>query len=68
MEQCPICDESLREALVVCRYCGEVLPLRVVVFSEGSHGDGGFAVVVKDPRRRDGRALNDEDEEVVDAS
>jgi hypothetical protein len=58
----------LREALVVCRYCGEVLPLRVVVVSEGSHGDGGFAVVVKDPRRRDGRALNDEDEEVVDAS
>jgi hypothetical protein len=47
MERCPICDEALREALVVCRYCGEVLPLRVVVVSEGSRGDGGFTLAVE---------------------
>jgi hypothetical protein len=45
MDQCPICEKSLRDALVICGYCGEELPLRVVVVSEGSRGDGGFAVV-----------------------
>ena len=66
MERCPICDESLWEALVVCRYCGEVLPLRVVVVSEGSRG-GGFAVAVEARRRRERSALNDEEiEEVAD--
>jgi hypothetical protein len=30
--------------VVICRACGEELPLRVVVVSEGSR-DGGFAVV-----------------------
>ncbi|HEY73857.1 MAG: hypothetical protein DRJ03_12705 [Chloroflexi bacterium] len=44
MEKCPICQETLRDALVVCAHCGEVLPLHVVVMSAGSHG-GGFALV-----------------------
>ena len=44
MEHCPICGESLQDALVVCGHCGEVLPLRVLMVSEGSHG-GGFALV-----------------------
>ncbi|MEA3340318.1 MAG: hypothetical protein U9R15_10160 [Chloroflexota bacterium] len=44
MDECPVCKETLRDALVVCAHCGEVLPLRVVVVSEGSHG-GGFALV-----------------------
>jgi len=35
--------EDVREA-VVCGHCGEVLPLRVIVVSEGSRG-GGFALV-----------------------
>jgi len=41
MGRCPICKESLQDALVVCAHCGELLPLRVVVVSEGSHGGGG---------------------------
>lgn len=45
MDQCPICEESLHDALVICGYCGEELPLRVVVVSEGSRGNGGFALV-----------------------
>lgn len=43
MDQCPICEGALRDALIVCRYCGEELPLRVIVVSEGSRGQG-FAV------------------------
>lgn len=44
MEHCPICRQELRDAIVVCRYCGEELPLQVLVVSEGSRG-GGFAIV-----------------------
>ncbi len=43
-EGCPGCGQSVRDALVVCGHCGQVLPLRVVVVSEGSHG-GGWALV-----------------------
>ena len=44
MGRCPICKQKLRDALIVCRYCGEELPFRVVVVSEGSRG-GGYALV-----------------------
>ncbi len=56
MDRCPACSESLRNALVVCGQCGERLPVRVVVVSEGSHG-GGFAVVVAE---RAGREAQEE--------
>ena len=62
MEKCPICKETLRDALVVCAHCGEVLPLRVVVVSEGSHG-GGFALV-ENMDGEDERPLADTQEEV----
>jgi hypothetical protein len=55
VEHCPECGQPAVEALVVCAHCGEVLPLRVVLVSEGSHG-GGFALVTGTP-------LPDEDEE-----
>ena len=48
MDQCPACGQSLQDARVVCGHCGEALPLRVIVVSEGSHG-GGFALVVEEP-------------------
>jgi len=44
MNRCPICNSPLQDMVVICRACGEELPLRVVVVSEGSR-DGGFAVV-----------------------
>ena len=44
MNRCPACTQSIRTAHVVCRGCGKVLPLQVVVVSEGSQG-GGFALV-----------------------
>jgi hypothetical protein len=44
LERCPVCDTSLHDARVVCAGCGEELPLRVVLVSEGSQG-GGFALV-----------------------
>ncbi|MFQ6102112.1 MAG: hypothetical protein ACE5OS_12885 [Anaerolineae bacterium] len=47
MDHCPVCTGTLRDAVVVCFYCGEELPLRVVVVSEGSHG-GGFAIVTEE--------------------
>ncbi|GEM_PF-4922559 len=53
MNECPTCGGDVREAVVVCGVCGEVLPLRVVAVSEGSHG-GGFAVVEDDADREDG--------------
>jgi hypothetical protein len=43
MQQCPICTTPLDDARVVCAACGEDLPLRVIVISEGSQG-GGFAL------------------------
>ncbi len=52
MDECPVCDTPISEALVICGNCGEVLPLRVVVVSEGSHG-GGFAVVEESVGRGD---------------
>lgn len=55
MDQCPICDGSLRDALVVCRYCGEELPLRVIVVSEGSRGQG-FAVTTIEGQEESGEA------------
>lgn len=55
MDQCPICDGSLRDALVVCRYCGEELPLRVIVVSEGSRGQG-FAVTTIEGQEGSGEA------------
>jgi len=54
MGRCPICKESLQDALVVCAHCGELLPLRVVVVSEGSHG-GGFALVVENTDQQEAR-------------
>ena len=63
MDRCPECGETLQDALVVCGHCGEVLPLRVVVVSEGSHG-GGFALVVENTDRQDGRILEINQEEV----
>jgi hypothetical protein len=59
MYRCPICHDPLRNAIVVCGVCGEELPLRVVVISEGSHG-GGIAVAL--PLQRDDR--NQPQEEV----
>jgi hypothetical protein len=44
MDRCPICSTEIQHAVVICRACGEELPLEVVVVSEGSHG-GHFAVV-----------------------
>ena len=44
LERCPVCDASLHDARVVCAGCGEELPLRVLLISEGSQG-GGFALV-----------------------
>ena len=61
MDQCPICGGSLEDALVVCGQCGEILPLRVVVVSEGSHG-GGFAVVAENTDRQDERILQGKEE------
>ena len=48
MNKCPICAQPLRDAHVVCAGCGEVLPLRVIIVSEASHGDG-FALVEVEP-------------------
>lgn len=44
IKHCPTCTENLDTARVVCRGCGEPLPLRIVLISEGSRG-GGFALV-----------------------
>ena len=63
MDRCPECGETLQDALVVCGHCGEVLPLRVVVVSEGSHG-GGFALVVENTDQQDERILEINQEEV----
>ncbi len=46
MGRCPICGEMLQDAIVVCRNCGEELPLHIIVVSEGSWG-GGFAIAVE---------------------
>jgi len=51
MDHCPKCGETLQDALVVCGHCGKVLPLQVIVVSEGSRG-GGFAVVAEEQRSR----------------
>ena len=51
--------EDVREA-VVCGHCGEVLPLRVIVVSEGSRG-GGFALV-ENADTRDERILIEQEE------
>ena len=42
--RCAICGTEWREALLVCPFCGEEHPVRIVVVSEGSRG-GWFAVV-----------------------
>ena len=60
MDKCPICQETFRDALVICAHCGELLPLRVVVVSEGSHG-GGFALV-EDADGEDERILTIQEE------
>ena len=44
MDRCPICTASIDHAIVICSTCGEELPLRVVIVSEGSRG-GHFGVV-----------------------
>jgi len=43
MNHCPTCTECIYTARIVCAGCGEALPLRLVVVSEGSQG-GGFAL------------------------
>ena len=60
MCECANCKETLRDALVVCGHCGEVLPLRVIVVSEGSRG-GGFALV-ENADTRDERILIEQEE------
>ncbi len=60
MDECPICKGALRDALVICGHCGEVLPLRVVVVSEGSRG-GGFALV-ENTDKQDARYRRQEEE------
>ena len=47
MDQCPVCAETLRSAVVICSRCGSKLPVQIVVVSEGSHG-GGFAIVTEE--------------------
>lgn len=47
MDRCPICNTKLQDAIVICRACGEQLPLKVVLVSEGSRG-GHVAVVAED--------------------
>jgi len=42
----------LQKAVLVCHYCGEELPVRIVVMSEGSRG-GWFAVVEGDPGQQE---------------
>ena len=51
MVTCPICGEPLEGAVVVCGGCGEDLPLRVVMVSQGSHG-GGFLLVAEEPKEK----------------
>ncbi len=60
MDRCPECGKTLQDALVVCGHCGEVLPLRVVVVSEGSHG-GGFALVADNTDAQDERISTQEE-------
>ena len=45
VDQCPICELPIERAIVLCSQCGEELPMRVVVVSEGSQGESYFAVV-----------------------
>jgi hypothetical protein len=47
---CPVCGDPASEARILCTGCGQELPLRVIVVSEGSQG-GGFALVVEDRDR-----------------
>ncbi|HIP87427.1 MAG TPA: hypothetical protein EYH27_03195 [Anaerolineales bacterium] len=65
MTRCAVCGEPLQKVVLVCYYCGEELPVRIVVMSEGSRG-GWFAVLEGDPEqrgqseeRRGGRANGD---------
>ncbi len=51
MDRCPECGETMQDALVICGHCGQILPLRVVVVSEGSHG-GGFALVEEEEQEQ----------------
>ena len=51
MDRCPECGNTLQDALVVCGHCGEILPLRVIVVSEGSQGEG-FALVTEKQEAR----------------
>ncbi len=62
MDRCPECGNTLQDALVVCGHCGEILPLRVIVVSEGSQGEG-FALV-KNTDRQDERILTQVQEKV----
>ena len=52
MSRCVVCGEPLQKAVLVCHYCGEELPVRIVVMSEGSRG-GWFAVVEGDPGQQE---------------
>jgi hypothetical protein len=49
VDRCPICQLPIEQAIVLCSQCGEELPLRVVVISEGSDGASLFAVVREKP-------------------
>jgi hypothetical protein len=60
MEECPVCDAPLAEALVVCGHCGERLPLRVVLVSEGSRGQG-FALTAAEKTDREGERIGGDD-------
>jgi uncharacterized Zn finger protein (UPF0148 family) len=55
---CPACGSPLGQARIVCAGCGEDLPLRVIVVSEGSRG-GGFALVVQEEDQRGGQITSE---------
>lgn len=60
MERCPICEEPLARAVIVCGGCGEELPFRVVVVSEGSQG-GGFVLAVEEREGKKRRDMSADD-------
>ncbi len=64
MDHCPECGETLDNVVILCGQCGQELPLRVVVISEGSRG-GGFVLTreVAEGELANGRDEPRQDEE-----